>query len=327
MTQHRHFKALIRARMARTGERYATARRHLVASVTGVTLEPLTEFRANAKHAIAVAFAPDGRELFTGGFGGVATVRSTTDWSVAGELRGHEASVNAFAFTSDDARIVTVSTDKTVRIWDRATRRELARVGRHAKGVAALDALPDGTLVTGGYDGAVRRWSLDGEELASVKIGARAVALAAHPTTSSIAASAARPEVQVLDPEGTVAHRLAADDITSSIRWSPDGSSLVAGTCAGVHVWATQGWERVRTIPLDRADAAVVPVDLSPDGTLLAAGWAHHLGLWRADEDEPTAVVDGLPKGVYGIAFSPDGTTLAQCGADGIVRVWRIVRR
>ena len=327
MTQHKHFKALVRARMARTGDRYATARRHVAEAVADVTLEPITEFRAHERHAIAVAFMPDGRELLSGGFGGGATVRSTSDWSVVGELRGHEASVNGFAFTADGSRVATVSSDRTVRIWDVAGRRELLAVRGHGKSAVAVDVMPDGTFVTGGYDGAVRRWSPAGDELGRTTIGTRAVALAAHPSERWLAASAATDEVLVLGDGGDEIARVPADDVAASLRWSADGASLVAGTCAGAHVWAADTWERVRTSPLEDAGSSVVPVAVSPDGALLAAGWAHHVGVWRADGDEPAITIDGLPKGVYGLAFAPDARLLAQCGADGVVRVWRVERR
>jgi WD40 repeat protein len=328
MTQHKHFKALVRARMTRTGERYATARRHVLASLgTSVHLELEQEFRAHARHAIAVAFTPDGDELLSGGFGGEATIWSSADGSRRGELRGHERSVNGFAFDRDGTHVATVSSDATARVWELASRRCVATIRGHGKGAVAIDVMPDGTVATGGYDGTIRRWSASGEELGRVRIGARAVALAAHPSEPWIAASAGDAEVQVVDGNGEPVARLPVDDVASSIRWSPDGSSLVAGTCAGVHAWATEGWDQIRRIPLGRADASVVPVAIAPDGTLLAAGWAHHVGVWRADRDDPAVTIDGLPKGVYGLAFAPDGSKLAQCGADGVVRVWRVDRR
>jgi WD40 repeat protein len=46
--------------------------------------------------------------------------------------------------------------------------------------------------------------------------------------------------------------------------------------------------------------------------------------VWRADADDAAVTLDGLPKGVYGVAFSPDASLLAQCGADGVVRIWAV---
>ena len=37
MTKHKHLKQLVRARMAKTGERYSSARRHIVAEAQAAT--------------------------------------------------------------------------------------------------------------------------------------------------------------------------------------------------------------------------------------------------------------------------------------------------
>ena len=70
----------------------------------------------------------------------------------------------------------------------------------------------------------------------------------------------------------------------------------------------------------------MLPSAVTRDSSLIAIGWEQHVGVWRADEDEPGATVGGLPKGVYALDFSPDGRLLAQGGADGRVRVWRLRR-
>ena len=50
---------------------------------------------------------------------------------------------------------------------------------------------------------------------------------------------------------------------------------------------------------------------------MLAVGWEHHVGIWRFDDDNPAAVIDGLPKGVYSLQFSEDGKMLGLGCADG----------
>lgn len=56
----------------------------------------------------------------------------------------------------------------------------------------------------------------------------------------------------------------------------------------------------------------------------MALGWDQHLGLWSADDSHAGAVIDGLPKGVYGLGFSHDGRSLVAAAADGRVRLWSV---
>jgi len=96
MTEQKHLKALIRARMARTGESYTSARSHIVARAVPPTARLAAEFRAHDKHYMTAAFTPDDAHLISGGFGGQAGIW-TTDGTLAGELVGHEAAVSVYA--------------------------------------------------------------------------------------------------------------------------------------------------------------------------------------------------------------------------------------
>jgi hypothetical protein len=57
------------------------------------------------------------------------------------------------------------------------------------------------------------------------------------------------------------------------------------------------------------------------------AGWEHHVAIWKFDDDQPAAVIEGLPKGVYTLDFS----AMANCSASGAPtagsRVWALKRR
>jgi WD40 repeat protein len=56
-------------------------------------------------------------------------------------------------------RIVTASWDKTARIWDAATGREIAVLRGHQKPVSCAEFSPDGKrIVTASYDKTVRIW-------------------------------------------------------------------------------------------------------------------------------------------------------------------------
>jgi WD40 repeat protein len=324
MTAQKHLKALVRARMAHTGESYTAARRHLVDARPAPALAPMGEFRAHDKHCMVVQFTPDDAHLLSGGFGGQARIW-TPDGELVGELSGHESSVNVIRVSDDGSMAITAASDKTVRLWDIPARKEIAILGRHKKQVLALDLdVPRDRAWSGGHDGRLQAWSLSSHELVeSFDLGGPVTSVAVRVADGTLAATTVGAGISVRGSDGAELTRLATEaKVTMASAWSADGSFMIASAPAGATLWETEGWEPVRS--LSSGGGGVLPVALSRDGSRIALGWDNHVALWSADETEPPAIVAGLPKGVYGLAFSHRGTSLAMAAADGRVRSWRV---
>jgi WD40 repeat protein len=127
-------------------------------------------------------------------------------------------------------------------------------------------------------------------------------------------------------PDGKPANA-AHISLVESLAFSNDGKTLASGSYQEVRLWDPESGALKQTIPgfVDR----VVALNYSPDGKYLATGG----GAPTEDGEVKILAASGKPvidlkaphsDTVLGVAFSPDSTKLATCGADKFVKVWEV---
>src|SRR5438552_744664 len=87
----------------------------------------------------------------------LASAQDKTDPIVT--LRGHSAFIHCVVFSPDGTQVATASDDKTVKIWDSATGKDVHTLRGHTSLVLSVSFSPDGTrLASAGDDKTVRLW-------------------------------------------------------------------------------------------------------------------------------------------------------------------------
>ncbi len=106
----------------------------------------------------ALKLSDDGKRLAVVGEKGFAKLFDTGTGKEACELKGHDGTVNAVAFTPNGTEVVTAN-GKLVRAFDAKTGKLLGEIAGHAADVTALAYSPDGKrLVTGSKDKTAKVW-------------------------------------------------------------------------------------------------------------------------------------------------------------------------
>lgn len=249
------------------------------------------------------------------------------------DAAGHSSAIGggALGVSPDGQRVVTVGTDKTVMVWDSHTGAVLAGplAGLPAGGVGPPRFSADGRLVavTSGYPAGVVVFDLT----TFIKVSGP------FATAGSQEVSAFRPDGNTLavgNPDGTVSlwnpqsgervgSPIDVQDVAigSDVLWSPDGSRLIVPGRRRVAAFDPDG---IRTIGLAIPSSTPGAPAWSPDG--------HYLAITSTDQQ--VVVVDShtgrtvrapfpaggpSPTGLGpGLAFGPDGATLAVGGAAGV---------
>ena len=279
----------------------------------------------------ALAIAPDGSWLVTGGFDYTARI-----WdAVTGEQRAvlaDEMSVITVAVAPDGSWLATGGVEGAVRIWDVASGQQRAVLTGHESWVNAVAVAPGGGwLATASSDGTARVWdAVTGQEraaLAGHQDWVHGVAVA--PDGSWLATSSKDGTARIWDAVTGHEHAVLAghDGTVYAVAIAPDGSWLATGAEDGtVRTWdAVTGHQRG---VLAGHEGTVYAVAIAPDGSWLASGGDDRTArIWDASTGHERAVLTGHDGYLDAVAIAPDGCWLVSASFDGTARTWDAVSR
>jgi eukaryotic-like serine/threonine-protein kinase len=265
--------------------------------------------------------------------------------TVIARYREHSNVIRSLSWLVDGKRIVSVSSEKTVHVWE-ATTGKKQQIYPDASDAARLVARSaDGSLIaTAGSDALIRVWNFTTNQLIGTYRGHQGQivnAIAWSPAQQLLASAATDGTVHVWDAntgQPLTIYRGHTGSV-ATLAWSPSeaasppGSGLCivsGGDDASIQTWeATTG----KTIALYRNQPAkVLSVGWSPSVYTLSPGapTSSRVGCGRADGMiqmwDTTANQEVLsyryPAPVSVVAWSPDGKRFAYAGENKMIEVW-----
>jgi WD40 repeat protein len=202
--------------------------------------------------------------------------------------------ITGITFTPDDKGILTsdgISND--AKLWDVQTGKVIRAFSGHTNGLTCVAIWRDGKMVaTGSFDDTLRLWdSATGHLDQTIKLWAGYTPFNNYPR---------------------------------SVAFSPDGSTVAAGSNTDIEEWDVATGTRLPAYMVIE-EKPVTRVTYSPNGQTIAISLDspnNMAQLLAAQTGRVLLSYVGHTAKVSGVAFSPDGALLVTGSADGTARVW-----
>jgi WD40 repeat protein len=200
--------------------------------------------------------------------------------------QGHEDWVMCVSNSKDGTKVVSGSSDQTVRVWDSVTGKELKKFSGHENGVNSVSFSPDGLhIVSGSADKSIRIWDYEtGKELKKLE---------------------------------------GHSDKVNSVCYSRDGTLIASGSYdKTIHIWDSNTGKELKI--LNGHTECVYSVCFSPinNNQLASASWDKTVRVWDVVNAKELKLLKGHSDGVRCVCFSPDGTRIASGSYDETIIIW-----
>ncbi len=291
-----------------------------------------------------LALSPDGKTLAVALDDLTVRLCDPSSGREFGSLARDSDRIGQLVFSNDSSLLATGTGDKSVHIWDVATRKLVHKV-TFAEGVGKVAFSSDSKLLAcGTWDGYCRLWDLaQGKEVRQLRDE-----LKTQRSLNAIFAPNGGPlavwgyedaSIRLFDANGVKEiWRFKKEGETKStspwgwstnifVSFSPNGKILATFRERGrIDLWDVESGKKLHTLACDGGHFPTFLV-FSPDGSKLASAggdpWSgdNIVRLWDvAQGKEILHAGHGSP--ISSVAISPDGNTVATAGQDGVIHLW-----
>jgi WD40 repeat protein/DNA-binding SARP family transcriptional activator len=260
---------------------------------------------------------------------GTIEIKNAATGAPVAAFTGHDGDINDLAFSPDGSKLATTGDDGRLKVWDPSSRELLASVSGNGD-ASGPSFSADGSILAAAWDGTIRVTDLLTGRVIWTHAVSNAVGTALSPDGKYVAVTTLFREGTVFDvTTGERAFKLSGSGLFSQpvdrgVAWSPDDRYIATtGTDGTPRVWdARTGKLR---FPLLGHTGFAVSLAWAPDSSRLVTGGTEGTAkVWKISNDSPeevqTLTATEMRSGIWGVAFSPDGTRVMAGGT--AVKVW-----
>ena len=287
--------------------------------------------RLSKGYVADIKYSPDGKFLAVASGIGV-WLYDVTGHQEASLITGNTSFQNdCLAFSPDGRILVSGNVDGTITLYDRITGTRKTLIGHNREYITCIALSPDGkTLASSNREGTIRLWDAITGEAKYTRMPVAGHNFSFTPGSDSLVVVSHEDKISLWNSD-TGEHKktfaMHPDCAAIGAAFSPDGKTVAVGSVNGTVYLYDINTGGLKMIFSEHKDH-VIYLAFSPDGKILATTsyedeticlWAVHTGTHRKIRTEHPRNV-----GHAGLAFSPDGKTIASGGGDGTIRFWDV---
>lgn len=242
-------------------------------------------------------------------------------------LRGHSATVFGTAFNGTGNRLVSVSRDGTLRIWDYASRKILKQITVDSGYAHSVSFNKSGSQIAGALkNGSLGIWDVTSGKVKHIlKVHKDELYRVNYNSDGSLIATASRDKTAIVWSSENLKpafHLRGHKGTVWSVSFSPDSRRIVTSSSDNtVRVWNAGNGNLINVVKGHTGD--IYSVSYSPDGrNLLTASSDGTVRIWDAVRGNQIKILLTGKQKMLSAAYSPDGRLIAAVGYENIVRVW-----
>lgn len=275
-----------------------------------------------------LAFAPNGKRIASGGFGGDIALWTVPEGESLGYFQWHPDTVRGLLWIGQ-THLLSASESGRLVLADMTTG-EVISQRQTAGGLTSLAFLESSQQLVAGYrDGRLRAFNYPGlQPNGEVEVDSEVVALATDRTGRRLALSIGGRQVVLMDAGLSISRVLVSPPRTAlALRFSPAGRQLAAGAWYNVFYWDLQsGLLRIQET---EHWGAITAIDFHPLGEQLVTLGRHTDASLRLVEAVDGRVVRRLQAHRLcgaAVRFSPDGRYVASASDDESIRLYDLAK-
>jgi len=241
---------------------------------------------------LSVKFSPDGKKLLVGSGDSVISLwaidecnkikNKMGDRQPIQKFSGHSTAVWTVDFSPNGEKLVSGSSDKSVKLWQ-MDGTELVTMQGHKSTVWTVHFSPDGqTIASGSGDDTIKLWSIDGIELQTLRGHSGAVwSVCFSPDGQSLISGSGDGTIKLWNLKGQLLQTFRGHEAGLwAVIFNPDGRSIISASGDNtIKLWSLDGKE-LQTLKCP--DNTPLSLCFRPDGRGFVSGHSNNtLALWN----------------------------------------------